>query len=63
MILLAHVVLLALTLAGNTEAALDMFSLAVQQGFFCVSYFLRDPAIHSIRENARFNEIIIRSAQ
>ena len=52
-----------MAMAGDTEAALNQLSIAVEQGFFCVSYFLHDPAMGSLREHARFNAIVVRAAQ
>lgn len=45
-------------LAGNDKQALFHLALAVEQGYFCVNYFLRDPIITPLKANPKFAKII-----
>lgn len=49
-------------LAGYDELALKHFQLAVDQGFFPVSYFLRDPAMRSIMASDSFHKTVEQAA-
>jgi len=45
-------------LSGHHEAALEQFQLAVDQGFFPVSYFIHDPAMINLVDNPAFQSIV-----
>lgn len=44
-------------LAGATDRALEQLQLAVDQGFFSVTYFHTDPAMQDLQDLPRFSEI------
>lgn len=46
----------AYAVLGDKPAALHMFQHAVQGGFFCYPYFVRDPLLDNIRNEAGFND-------
>ena len=46
------------SLSGELESAIENLDLSVKQGFFPASYFIKDPALKSIRNDLRFKEII-----
>ncbi len=50
-------------LIGADQKALDALQLAVDPGFFPFNYFLVDPALKSIRETSKFNEIVKQAVQ
>jgi len=47
-----------LSLVGDNKLALAKLSLAVDQGFFCVDYFLKDPAIAPLKQDDEFKRIV-----
>ncbi len=49
-------------LAGESDKALQYFAVAVNQGFFPVNYFLRDPAMHSIADAPSFLSVVKQAA-